>query len=198
MLDPSGMYPKGFHPIQINRRRDFMGRAKRFTRTLRPSRYYLIDFGLSRRYSSRNTLDQPIRGGDKSAPEHRLGSLCNPFHTDIYYLGNLVRQYFLKVRRNRQTLVDYVAYANQQVYNGFEFMVGLVDAMTDENPAERPTIENVISRFSYIRDSLSEFKLRSVITSKKDPSLVTTYRYARQVVRTVEYIILQKAAIPYA
>ena len=77
-------------------------------------------------------------------------------------------------------------------------MVGLVDPMTDENPAERPTIENVISRFSYIRDSLSEFKLRSLIISKKDPSLVTSYRYVRQVVRTVEYIILQKAAIPYA
>ena len=85
-----------------------------------------------------------------------------------------------------------------QLYHGFEFMVGLVDAMTDENPAERPTIENVISRFSYIRDSLSEFKLRSLIISKKDPSLVTSYRYVRQVVRTVEYIILQKAAIPYA
>jgi hypothetical protein len=77
-------------------------------------------------------------------------------------------------------------------------MVGLVDAMTDETPSERPTIENVISRFSYIRDSLSELKLRSLIMSKKDPRLVTTYRYARQVVRTVEYIILQKAAIPYA
>jgi len=35
-------------------------------------------------------------------------------------------------------------------------MVGLFDAMTDENPAERPTIENVILRFSYIRDSLRE------------------------------------------
>jgi len=105
MLDPSGMYPKGFHPIQINRRRDFRGRAKRFTRTLRPTRYHLIDFGLSRRYSSRNALDQPIRGGDKSAPEHRLGNLCNPFHTDIYYLGNLIRERFLKVRESVQTLV---------------------------------------------------------------------------------------------
>jgi len=198
MLDPSGMYPKGFHPIQVNRRRDFRGRAQSFTPTLRPKRYFLIDFGLSRRHSSRNALDQPIRGGDKSAPEHRRGNLCNPFHTDIYYLGNLVRERFLKVRQNVQTLVGYAAYAIYQLYNGFEFMIGLVDAMTDENPAERPTIESVISRFSYIRDSLSEFKLRSLITSKKDPSLVTTYRYARQVVRTVEYIILQKAAIPYA
>jgi len=95
-------------------------------------------------------------------------------------------------------LVGYAAYAIYQVYNGFEFMVGLVDAMTDNDPAERPTIENVISRFSYIQDSVSEFRRRSLITSKKDPSLVTTYRYARQVVRTVKHIILQKAAIPYA
>ena len=196
MLDPSGMYPNGFHPIQINRRRDFRGRAKRFTRTFRPTRYYLIDFGLSRRYSSRNALDQPIRGGDKSAPEHRVGNLCNPFHTDIYYLGNLLRERFLKVRQ-RSNSIWYAAYAMYQLYRGFEFMSGLVDAMTNENPAERPTIENVISRFSYIRDSLSEFKLRSLIISKKDPSLVTSYRYVRQVVRTVEYIILQKAAIPY-
>jgi hypothetical protein len=97
MLDPSGMYPKGFHPIKINRSRDFKGRAKRFTRTRRPTRYYLIDFGLSRRYSSRNALDEPLRSGDKSAPEHRLGRLYNPFQKDIHDFGNLVRERFLKV-----------------------------------------------------------------------------------------------------
>jgi hypothetical protein len=97
MLDPSGMYPNGFHPIHIKRNQNFKGRAKRFTRTQRPTRYYLIDFGLSRRYKSRDALDEPLRGGDKSAPEHLLGRQCNPFQTDIYYLGNLVREYFLKV-----------------------------------------------------------------------------------------------------
>jgi hypothetical protein len=100
MLDPSGMYPDGFHPIKIKRRRDFEGRAKRFTRTLRPPRYYLVDFGLSRRYNSRNELELPLRGGDKSAPEYQLPRLCNPFRTDIYYLGNLVRERFLKVMQN--------------------------------------------------------------------------------------------------
>jgi len=100
MLDPSGMYPKGFHPVNIHRRRDFKGRAKRFTRTRRPSRYYLVNFGLSRQYNSRNELEVPLRGGDKSAPEHQLPRLCNPFHTDIYYLGNLVRERFLKVIQN--------------------------------------------------------------------------------------------------
>ena len=48
MLDPSGMYPKGYHPTQIDWRLYFKGRAKRYTRTDQPPRYYLIDFSLSR------------------------------------------------------------------------------------------------------------------------------------------------------
>ena len=97
MLDPSGMYPNGFHPIKINRTKDFKGNAPRYDRTLRPPRYYLVGFGMSRKYSSRNALDRPLRGGDKSAPEHQDGSLSNPFCTDIYYLGNLICERFLKV-----------------------------------------------------------------------------------------------------
>jgi len=96
MFDPSEMYPQGFHPAQPNRTRDFKGKARRYTRTQQPPRYYLIDFGLSRQYLSREALDEPLRGGDKSAPEHRNGTRCNPFHTDIYYLGNLVRQELMR------------------------------------------------------------------------------------------------------
>ena len=97
MLDPSGMYPDGFHPVKINRSRDFKSTMQRFDRTQRPPRYYLIDFGLSRQYSSRNAIDDPLRGDDKSAPEHQIGRRCNPFQTDIYHLGNLVRERFIKV-----------------------------------------------------------------------------------------------------
>ena len=95
MLDPSEMYPDGFHPIQFNRSRDFKQRSNR---TQRPARYYLIDFSLSRKYVSRNVLDEPLVGDDKSAPEHHhKRSWCNPFRTDIYHLGNLVRECFMKV-----------------------------------------------------------------------------------------------------
>jgi hypothetical protein len=97
MLDPSRMYPEGFHPVKINRSRDFKKCAKRYTRTQRSTRYLLVDFGLSRQYSSRYALDEPVSGGDKSAPEHRHWKPCNPFRTDIYYLGNLVREYFVEV-----------------------------------------------------------------------------------------------------
>jgi hypothetical protein len=92
------MYPNGFHPIKNNRSRNFEGAAKVYTRTQRPPVYYLIDFGLSRHYISRDETDEPLRGGDKSAPEHRSRRRCNPFQTDIYYIGNLVRHEFIEVR----------------------------------------------------------------------------------------------------
>jgi len=195
-FDPSGMYPKGFHPVQLNRSRDFKGRAKRYTRTQRPTRYYLVDFGSSRRYNSRNALDEPLPVGDNSAPEQQLERLCNPFRTDIYDFGNVIRERFLKV--STDVLVSQVVYTVFQVCKGFEFMTGLVDAMTDEDPEKRPVIEDVISRFSRIRNSLSGFKLRSPIAPKRDPSLITTLRYACQVVRTARYIISKKTAIPDA
>ena len=96
MFDPSKMYPNGFHPVKIDRNRNFKGIAKAYTRTQRPPRYLFIDLGLSRQYSSRDALDEPLRGGDKSAPEHQWGRRCNPFQTDIYYIGNLVREEFMK------------------------------------------------------------------------------------------------------
>src|SRR6266702_8752523 len=100
MLDPSGMYPDSFHPVDPKKSKDFRRKAKGYSRTRRPTRYLLIDFGLSRRYdpAAGPPLDQPLRGGDKSAPEHQDGETpCNPFPTDVYYLGNLVREDYLKV-----------------------------------------------------------------------------------------------------
>jgi len=98
MLNPSGMYPKGFHPIQINQSRDFKEKPPRYDRTQRPPRYYLIHSSSSRQYNTRNALDKPLRDSDKSPPEHlRLRRRCNPFRTDIYYLGILIRVRFMEV-----------------------------------------------------------------------------------------------------
>ena len=194
MLDPSAMYPKGFHPVRINRGRDFKGSPPRYNRTQRPPRYYLIYSSLTRQYNTRNALDEPLPGGDRSAPEHwRLGR-CNPFRTDIYYLGDLVREHFMEV--NLLGLVCFVAYRAFQEYNGFEFMEGLVKSMTHEVPLVRLRIEEVVARFSHIRESLSAAKLRSPITSRRDPSIITAFRYTSQTIRTVRYIVSQKSAIP--
>jgi hypothetical protein len=75
-------------------------------------------------------------------------------------------------------------------------MQDLVDAMTDESPEQRPTIEQVIEGLATFVISLSSIKLRSFISVKKDPRLFTAFRHARQLLRTARYIVLKKAAIP--
>ena len=97
------MYPNSFHPVDMKRNRNWKGNAKHYTRTRRPPRYYFIDYGLSHRYNPEDgpALELPMRGGDKSAPEHadsNYNTPCDPFATDIYYLGNLIRERFIKVR----------------------------------------------------------------------------------------------------
>ena len=101
-MDADALYPKGFHPVQTaadssgtrlahpKRRRDVGG-----------VRYYFIDFGISRKYDPADLppREPPIFGGDRSVPEfNKSDEPCDPFPTDIYYVGNLIREDFLQVR----------------------------------------------------------------------------------------------------
>ena len=110
MMDPSPLFPIPFHPLRQTMRRDFKGTAEAaYTRTERPVKYYIIDFGLSIRYDSIDPppSEVPVLGGDKSVPEFkgddpskRYGGLSkpyNPFPTDVYCLGNWMREDFLDV-----------------------------------------------------------------------------------------------------
>jgi hypothetical protein len=100
MLDPTPLFPQSFHPVKIDRSRDFRKSVEHYSRRDRPVKYYFIDFGLSRRYrpEERPPAEPIIIGGDRTAPEHQ-GSLqtCDPFPTDVYYIGNMIREEFLQV-----------------------------------------------------------------------------------------------------
>jgi len=132
-----------------------MGSVKRrFTRTQGHPRYYLADLDLSRQFTRWNAPDRSSPSADMFIPEGRLDGLNDPFGMDIYCLGNLIRENFV------------------QRYHGFEFVRGLVDAMMDENPERRPTIEQVVERLSR---SLNEINLRSALVLK-DTGLTRTTR----------------------
>ncbi|KAH8989518.1 hypothetical protein EDB86DRAFT_2942809 [Lactarius hatsudake] len=178
MLEPSKIYPTGFHPVKRDRNRNFKGKATAYTRTQRPPRYLFIDLGLSRRYPTRDIIDEPLHGGDRTAPEIKSRNWSNPFHTDVYYIGNLVRGEFMRK------------------YHGFKFMEELIDAMTNEDPAMRPSIEEVTERFTVVLKSLRSTKLRSALTSKKLPRIFSVVSQARQCFRTIQYTLLRQAAIP--
>ncbi|KAI0040918.1 hypothetical protein FA95DRAFT_1683534 [Auriscalpium vulgare] len=183
VLDPSGMYPNSFHPVKMNRSKNFLWFAKSYTRTQRPPRYFLIDFGLSRYYDPARgaPLDHAIRGGDKSVPEFRGYPDCpphNPFQTDIYYLGNLLRTDFI------------------QKYVGFEWLEALVGDMCHEDPSMRPPIGVVASQFAEVSSTLTTWKLRSRLVGRKDSFIFGPYRWIRHVYRTTGYILTRTPAVP--
>jgi hypothetical protein len=72
----------------------------------------------------------------------------------------------------------------------------LVNEMTHINPGRRPLIEDVVAKLARIRESLSGYKLWSMITSRRQPSLYTTYRRSRQAIKTIQYIVSNRPAIP--
>ena len=102
MFDPSSMYPESFHPMETHMKRDYSGPARYFTRTKRSPKYYFIDFGISRKYdpSESNPREPPIWGGDKEVPEFQNSNEpCNPFPTDVFYIGNAIMKDFIQVSR---------------------------------------------------------------------------------------------------
>jgi hypothetical protein len=86
--------------MRTDLKRDLSGPANHSSRTKHPPRYFFIDFGVSRHYRADElpVLEPIVKGGDKSAPEHKdLDARCDPFPTDVYYLGNVIRQDFIDV-----------------------------------------------------------------------------------------------------
>ncbi|KAG2126000.1 uncharacterized protein EDB93DRAFT_1189164 [Suillus bovinus] len=182
MMDAKDLYPEPYHPVQPHMKRDFSGYAKHFTRTQRPPKYYLIDFGLSRRYDAteENPLEYPIFGGDKTVPEFQKNPNVpmNPFPTDIYYLGNVIREQFFYAR------------------SGLEFLKPLVDDMVQDDPSGRPTMEVVVQRFDSICKKLSTWKLRSRIISVDDGLLENMYYGTIHWRRRIGFIVRRVSAIP--
>ncbi|OJA10332.1 hypothetical protein AZE42_07351 [Rhizopogon vesiculosus] len=182
MMDAKNLYVEPYHPTEPHMKRDFSGHARHYTRTQRPPKYYFIDFGLSRRYSAHedNPLEYPIFGGDKSVPEFQNNPdvPLNPFPTDVYYLGNVIREEFL----------------NTKV--GFEFMKPLIDDMVQDDPHKRPKMNVVVERFDLIRQQLSTWKLRSRVAAKDEGLFKSLYRGAAHWRRRVAFIIKRAPAVP--
>jgi hypothetical protein len=114
MMDASSMYPEMYHPVRTELKKDFSGPAPYFSRTEKPPRYHIVDFGISRRYSVDELPVQEgiIYGGDKSSPEHQGNSsmAADPFATDVYYVGNMVRTRFIAVSSKAFQLVLWIYY----------------------------------------------------------------------------------------
>ncbi|TFK37971.1 kinase-like domain-containing protein, partial [Crucibulum laeve] len=168
MMDATKLYPSPPHPINLKKRRDYTGPATPTTRTLKPVKYYFIDFGLSRRYDLaaplESRLEEPGWGGDDTVPEFTKGTPCDPFPVDVYCLGNLIRRHFLK------------GFHHIKAKRGLRFMDPLIADMTREDPKDRPTMEQVVKRFEEIRGQLSGWKLRSRLVDADESPISGVFR----------------------
>ena len=104
MMDPRPLTSEMYHPFNKHKSYDFRRKVRWKSRTATPTKYYYIDFGISTQYSADDTnpLAFGTVAGDKSIPEFQNSvGPYNPFHIDIYCLGNVIRQEFTEVRRFR-------------------------------------------------------------------------------------------------
>ncbi|KAK0491842.1 hypothetical protein EDD18DRAFT_1290915 [Armillaria luteobubalina] len=149
MLDTSKLYPKGFHPSHHSIDTKYDGIATHITRTQCWPRYYIIDFGYSRRYDpNKLPYDDIVAAGDRSAPELQrlrddLSAKLNPFAFDVYCAGNMMCRNF-DIR-----------------CPGLHFLLPLVDDMTQDEPSLRPTMREALTRFVRLCNSRSTSQLRA-------------------------------------
>ncbi|KAK0487589.1 hypothetical protein IW261DRAFT_1328703, partial [Armillaria novae-zelandiae] len=182
MMDASQMYgPEGFHPHERDKKYDLSGRARPYSRTERPPKYYFIDFGLSDIY---NPDDLPaticaLEGGDKTVPEFladdpdwtKRTPKHDPFAVDVYYLGNTFKAFF-----------------HLRGMKGFQFMEPLIAAMTESNPSKRITTNETVERFAFIEKGLSRMTLRSRVVYNTDFTIFRPFKAVSHWVWTLALI----------
>ena len=84
MIESVKMFLDGYHPRKDLRKHDLSGLAKFYTRTQRPSKYIIIDFGMARPYERDN--DSPV---EPTVTEKGVQDQ-NPFQVDVYLAGELI------------------------------------------------------------------------------------------------------------
>ncbi|KAG2076601.1 hypothetical protein BDR04DRAFT_1125659 [Suillus decipiens] len=172
ILMDGSMFKDAWHPSEQFMSEDLKRPARHRTRTQSPPRYYYIDFGISRKYEASNTnpLEDPIFGGDKEVPEFKEDNFKprNPFPTDVWYLGHAIQETFL----------DH--------YTGVEFLSSLVSDMMHSDPAQRPNMDEIFSRFQVLRQGFSSWKLRSRVTHDEERSV---FHFLAHWARRIQYIV---------
>ncbi|KAF5366350.1 hypothetical protein D9757_011468 [Collybiopsis confluens] len=187
MMDWSPLYAHAPHPFRTSLRRDWSGPSSPRSRTLYPVKYYFIDWDLSELHD--RSASTPIRvppgyGGDQSVPEFQRNELCDPFAVDVYCLGNVFRT----------KLIEGDIYCSPR--RNVDFLKGLISDMTHDDPAKRPTMSQVVTRFEKIRKGLWWWKLRSRVSDKNVPLLLHWLYSPIHWAVQLSYIVRRIPAIP--
>ncbi|OAX41225.1 hypothetical protein K503DRAFT_848502 [Rhizopogon vinicolor AM-OR11-026] len=137
---------------------DFKRPARHHTRTQSPSRYSYIDFDISRKYEAE----------DYSKP-------WNPFPPDVWYLGHTTRETSIEAVEQYNITFHALILTKQRYSN-----------MMHTDPAQRPNMDDVFSRFRILRQGLGNSDLRSRVAHLSGASL---FDFIAHWARLLEYIV---------
>ncbi|KAI0676775.1 kinase-like domain-containing protein [Trametes maxima] len=155
MMDASALYPQGFHPVYQEFSPNIATYAPVLPRSSVPITYYLVDFGISTRFS----VDEPVRlvlgkdGIEDTVPELSDDVPYDPFKTDVYIAGALFREIFLNKFSNVGMIAPLVAW------------------MTAPDPKMRPDISESLHAWRRIRKDTSPLQ-KSWRVKPRDESLL--------------------------
>ncbi|PPQ80956.1 hypothetical protein CVT26_003527 [Gymnopilus dilepis] len=138
MMDHSKMVPKGTHfclPSSHDGLKEGLEWKSRWS--VRPVRYFFVDFGISVRCTSKDAKVLGSFAQDKSVPELSNSILYNPFPVDIYELGNVIK----KCVEN---------------YDDLSLFSGLASHMTSHEPHQRPTAQEAVQLCKQLLQSIEE------------------------------------------
>jgi hypothetical protein len=80
---------------------------------------------------------------------------------------------------------------------GFEFMHDLIQDMVQDDPKQRPTMKEVVSRYDEIVKKLSSIKLRSRVIDVGEPPIRGLFRSASHWVKQTCYTLRGVQPIPW-
>ncbi|KAJ7441729.1 hypothetical protein FB451DRAFT_1190916 [Mycena latifolia] len=197
------------HPRISTETRDYTRRPRPArSHTMHPVEYYWMDFDLFGVYdpsAGPPLVDTGYRGTHEVHEWAILDQPCNPFAVNVWCLGFMTGEQFTEVSSTfwlkRGSPISKCpqrfGVLHAKKFEGFEFMHELIADMCQEDPAKRPTMDEVVKRFSEIKVGLSMLKLRSrFVQTYERPSAMEAIRSTMHWARQWTYMMRFKPAIP--
>ncbi|KAJ7141216.1 hypothetical protein C8R44DRAFT_931635 [Mycena epipterygia] len=150
MMGSTPIRVSSVHPLETKYTSDLLHRSRYRIRTGHPVQYYWIDFDMSGEHDpSTGPLTSPNYGGTRDVPEFAF-----PDSSQIGCVTPLPSTAGILTQNDEAFVAD----------------------MTHEDPSKRPSMDDVIRRFSEIKAGLSQWKLRSRFAKAEEHVLVNIFR----------------------
>ncbi|KAI0828026.1 kinase-like domain-containing protein [Trametes gibbosa] len=153
MMDAKALYPNGHHPVRLGFSTDGRALVSALPRAGRNVRYFYIDFGWSSRFAEGESTMVIGDVGRAYVPEITSPVPYDAFKVDIFALGDLYSQEF------------------EQKFNNVDFLLSLIEPMTQKEPGRRPTAQEVAREWEKTRTTLNESLLRWRLVPKGEAPL---------------------------